>query len=123
MVSLLNKSIGTLAYGFVLCLSLSNGTQADEYRNFDPCAQIPGRPLNPVKCSEKTQQGIHTITGEILHMNGAHLLVKKTDGEEVLLRTDLTTQVGGQIRPGDRIEAKVNAVEGETHVLSINTAQ
>ena len=61
--------------------------------------------------------------GEILHINGANLLVKKTDGEEVLLRTDLTTQVGGQISPGDRIEAKVNAVEGETHVLSINKAQ
>ena len=44
-------------------------------------------------------------------MNGANLLVKKTDGEEVLLRTDLNTQVGGQISPGDRIEAEVNAVE------------
>ena len=120
MVSLLNKSIGTVAYGFVLCLSLSNITQADEYRNFDPCAQIPGRQLNPTKCSEKTQQGIHTITGEILHMKGANLLVKKTDGEEVLLRIDLTTHMSGQISPGNRIEASVNEVEGETHVLSLN---
>ena len=123
MVSILNKSIGTVAYGFVLCLSLSNRAQADEYINYDPCAQIPGRQPNPAKCSEKTQQGIHTITGEILHMNGTNLLVKKTGGEEVLLRIDLYTQLGGQIRLGSRIEAKVYAVEGETHVLSIRSAQ
>jgi hypothetical protein len=123
MVSILNKSIGKVAYGFVLCLSLSNSTQADEYKDYDPCAQIPGRQLNPEKCSEKPQQGIHTITGEILHINGANLLVKKTDGEEVLLRIDLNTQLGGQISPGNRIEAKVNAVESETHVLSIRLAQ
>lgn len=123
MVTLVNKCIATVAYGFLLGLSLSTDTQADEYRVYDPCAQIPGRQLNPEKCREKPEQGIHTITGEILHMNGANLLVKKTDGEEVLLRTDLNTQVGGQISPGDRIEAKVNAVEGETHVLSIRLAQ
>ena len=120
LVTILNKSIGTVASGVVLCLSLSHGTQAEEYKNFDPCAQIPGRPLNPVKCREKTQQGIHTITGEILHMNGANLLVKKTNGEEVLLRIDLNTQLDGQISTGNRIEANVNAVEGETYVLSLN---
>jgi hypothetical protein len=97
--------------------------QADEYRNFDPCAQIPGRQPNLVKCGKKTQQGIHTITGEILHMNGANLLVKKTDGDEVLLRIDLSTQLGGQISLGHRIEAKVNELEGEKHVLSISKAQ
>jgi hypothetical protein len=123
MVSILHKSIGMVAYGFVLCLSLSDRTQAGEYRNFDPCAQIPGLQPNPEKCGEKTQQGVHTITGEILHMNGANLLVKRTDGEEVLLRVDLNTQLSGQIRPGSRIEAKVNGAEGEKHVLSIKTAQ
>jgi hypothetical protein len=42
-------------------------------------------PSNAVKCSEKPQRGIHTITGEIWHVKGANLLIKKTDGEEVLL--------------------------------------
>ena len=123
MVSIFSKSIGTVAYGFVLCLSLSKGAQADEYINYDPRALIPGRQLNPAKCSEKTQQGIHTITGEILHMNSANILVIKTGGEEVLLRIDLNTQLGGQIKPGSRIEAKVNEVEGENYALSINKAQ
>jgi hypothetical protein len=122
MVSILNKSISTGAYGFVLCLSLSNVTQADEYRTFNPCAEIPGHQLNPVKCDENSQPGIHSITGEILHMNGANLLLKKTDGEEVLLRIDLSTQLSGRISPGNRIEANVNEAEGEKHVLSINRA-
>ena len=114
------KINGVVSCGVVLCLSLSNITQADEYKNFDPCAQIPGRQPNPVKCSEKPDQGIHTITGEILHMKGANLLVKKTDGEEVLLRIDLSTHMSGQISPGNRIEASVNEVEGEKYVLSLN---
>ncbi len=117
------KIVGVISCSVVVCLSLSTVTQADEYRNFDRCPQIPGRQLNSVKCSEKTQQGIHTITGEILHMNSANILVIKTGGEEVLLRIDLNTQLGGQIRSGSRIEAKVNEVEGENYALSINKAQ
>ena len=114
------KIIGVVVYQLVLCLSLSNATQADEYRKFDLCAEIPGRQPDPVKCGEKPQLGLHTITGEILHMNGANLLVKKTNGEEVLLHIDLSTQMKGQISPGNRIEASVNDVEGEKHVLSLN---
>jgi hypothetical protein len=112
--------LGLVSCGVVLWLNLSYVSQADEYRSFDPCAQIPGRQPNPAKCSEKPQQGIHTITGEILHVKGANLLVKKTDGKEVLLRIDLSTQMSGQINPGTHIEARVNEVEGETHVLSLS---
>lgn len=119
MVAIL-KIIGVVSCTVVLCLSLSHITQADEYKKFDPCAQIPGRQPNPVKCGEKPQQGIHTIKGEILHMNGANLLLKKTNGEEVLLRIDLSTQMSGQISQGNHIEASVNEVEGEKYVLSLN---
>lgn len=114
------KISGVVLYHLALCLSLSNVTQADEYRKFDPCAEIPGRQPDPMKCGEKPQQGLHTITGEVLHMNGANLLLKKTNGEEVLLHIDLSTQMKGQISPGSRIEASVNEVEGEKHVLSLN---
>jgi hypothetical protein len=120
MVSI-QKIIGviSLSYGLVLWLCLFN-TQADEYRMFDLCAEIPGRQPDPVKCGEKPQQGLHTITGEILHINGANLLLKKTNGEEVLLHIDLSTQMKGQISPGNRIDATVNEAEGEKHVLSLN---
>jgi hypothetical protein len=123
MVTTPSMSISMVSCGFMLCLSLSNITQADEYRNYDPCAEIPGLQPNPMKCGEKTQRGIHIIVGEILHMKGTNLLVKQTDGEEVLLRIDLYTQLDGQIRPGNRIVAKVNGVECEKHVLSINKTQ
>ncbi|MEO7861603.1 MAG: hypothetical protein ABIU05_14430 [Nitrospirales bacterium] len=114
------KITRVVLYHLMLCLSLSNVTQADEYRKFDLCAEIPGRQPDPVKCGEKPQLGLHTLTGEVLHMNGANLLVKKTNGEEVLLHIDLSTQMKGQISPGTRIEASVNEIEGEKHVLSLN---
>ena len=119
MVSI-QKIIGVVSCDLVLCMSLSIAAQADEYRKFDPCAEIPGRQPDLVKCGEKPQQGLHTLTGEILHMNGANLLLKKTNGEEVLLHIDLSTQMKGRISPGNRIEASVNEVEGEKHVLSLN---
>jgi hypothetical protein len=37
-----------------------------------------------VKCDKERQQGIHTIRGEGLHMNGERLLVKQADGEEAI---------------------------------------
>ncbi|HEY6262926.1 MAG TPA: hypothetical protein VIW47_15125 [Nitrospiraceae bacterium] len=76
-----------------------------------------------MKCDAEPQQGIRTITGEILHINGGNLLVKQSDGEEVILRIDLSTQTGIHLAPGIRIDAKVNKVEGETHALSIAQAQ
>ena len=53
-------------------------------------------------------------------MNGANLLLKKTNREEVLLRVDLTTQMSGRLSPGNHIEASVNEVEGQKHALSLN---
>ena len=55
---------------------------------------------------------------EVLPINGARLLVKQTDGEEAIYQIELSTQISGDIRPGNRIEAKVNEVVGERHALS-----
>ena len=41
------------------------------------------------------------------------------DGREVRLHTDKTTQMMGEIKKGERIEAKVN---NENHALSIRKA-
>ena len=123
MVATPSISIGMISCGFILCLSLSNVTQADEYRKYDPCAKIPGRQPNPVKCDEHPQKGIHTITGEVLHINGANLLVKQSNGEEVISRIDLSTKIGRHITTGSHIEAKVNEVEGERHALSIRSVR
>jgi hypothetical protein len=42
------------------------------------------------------------------------------DGKEVRLHTDKTTQMMGEIKKGDRIEAKVN---DQNHALSIRSAR
>ena len=79
---LFQKNIGVVLYHLVLCLSLPIATQADEYKKFDSCAEIPGRQPDPVKCGEKPQQGLHTITGEILQL-WRHLN-KLEDAERIL---------------------------------------
>ena len=50
------------------------------------------------KCGAGKQQGIRTITGEVLPINGTRLLVKHTDGEEVIDQINLSTKIGGGIR-------------------------
>ena len=75
------------------------------------------------KCGAGKQQGVRTITGEVLHINGTRLLVKQTDGEEVIYQINLSTKISGDIRPGNRIQAKVNEVEGERLVISIDLAR
>ena len=123
MITVSPKNIRILSCGFMLCLSLSESTQADEYRKYDPCAEIPGKQSNPGKCGEKPEKGLHIITGEVLHINSTNLLVKQSNGEEVVFRIDLSTQINGRITPGSHIEAKVNEIGGERHALSIRPAQ
>ena len=115
------KIIGIISGGFVLCLSLSDVSQARHNRGTDPCLDRKAPGIE--KCGAEMREGIRTIRGEVLHINGARLLVKQSDGEEVIYQIDLSTQIGGDIRPGNRIEAKVNEVEGERHAISINLAR
>jgi hypothetical protein len=61
-----------------------------------------------------------TITGELVRVEYGDYFVKGQDGKEVHLTTDKTTQMMGQIKKGDRIEAKVTA---QNHALSIRQAQ
>ena len=59
----------------------------------DPCGERPRGQPNLAKCDWEKKQGIRTITGEVLHINGARLLVKQVDGEEVILHIDPSTRV------------------------------
>ena len=63
--------------------------------------------------------GSHTIKGELLRVEPSSYFVKQYDGYQVSLHTDATTQMTGNIRTGDHIEAKVNA---QRHALSIRQA-
>jgi hypothetical protein len=65
-------------------------------------------------------KGAKTIKGEVLRVEyGGNYFVKGQDGKEVRLQTDQTTQMMGEIKTGDRIEAKVNQ---QNHALAIREA-
>jgi hypothetical protein len=64
--------------------------------------------------------GIHTIQGEVLHVEPSSYFVNQYDGSQVRLHIDETTQMTGRIGPGEHIEAKVN---NEHHALSIRSAK
>jgi hypothetical protein len=124
MVSTL-KVVSVLSGGVVQCLSLSNASQALEGVGPDPCAERKGGQPNLLRCSEETRQGIETIKGEVLRVDGDHFIVQRFDGKEVALRIEPTTHQNVAIQPGARIEAKVhnvkdvNEVRDQRRVLSI----
>jgi hypothetical protein len=114
------KIIGVMSCSVVLCLSLSNVTQATGSMGPDPCADRKGGEPNLVKCDEETRQGSHTIKGEVLRVEPSSYFVQQYDGDQVSVHTDATTQMTGNIRTRDHIEAKVNA---QSHALSIRQAK
>jgi len=63
--------------------------------------------------------GSHTIKGEVLRIEPSSYFVKQYDGDQVSVHTDATTQMTGNIRTRDHIQAKVNA---QSHALSIRQA-
>ena len=132
MVSI-TKVVGVLSCGFLLSLGLSNAAQAEH----------PPAPSDVMKTDSVTdRQGFQsdddkqknvddkkgsnsakdakTIKGELSRVEDGNYFVKVKDGKEVRLHTDKTTQMTGEIKKGDRIEAKVNK---ENHALSIRSAK
>lgn len=98
------KVVGILSCGFLLCLGLSTAAhagQADE-------------------TGSSRLEGAKTITGELLRVEYGDYFVKGQDGKEVRLTTDKTTQIMGQLKKGDRIEAKMNE---QNHALLIRQTQ
>ena len=94
------KIIAFMSCSFVLFLSLSNVTQAaDKYRHIE--------------------QGVYTIKGKVLRVDGDDYLIKQSNGKEVKYRVDSGTEMSEPIGRGDRIEAKVREVNEETRVLSL----
>ena len=127
------KVVGVISCGFLLCLGLSNAAQAgntpgasdvmktdsvtdrqgfqsddDKQRNVDD------------KMGSNRADGAKTIKGELFRVEDGNYFVKVKDGKEVRLHTDKTTQMIGEIKKGDRIEAQVN---DQNHALSIRSAQ
>jgi len=101
MITML-KVVSVLSCGLLLCLGLSTAAYAGEADETGPSR------LERAK----------TITGELLRVEYGDYVVKEKDGKEVRLTTDKTTQMMGQLKKGDRIEAKVNE---QNHALLIRS--
>jgi len=75
--------------------------------------------VNDEKGSDRAKDA-KTITGELFRVKDGNYFVKVKDGKNVRLHTDQTTEMIGEIKKGDRIEAKVN---NQNHALSIRKAE
>ena len=116
----IEKIIGISSCSIMLCLSLSSTIQASENMELDSCADRKGVQSIPMKCDAGTRQGIETVKGEVLYMDGTMFYVQRFDGKEVNLRIDATTQMNGLIGRGDRIAATVSSMDDHKRVLSIH---
>jgi translation initiation factor IF-1 len=126
------KVVRVLSCGFVLCLGLSHAAQADnaasaadELKADQTDRRQGGQEAGEQQMNDKMEgsdsKGGKAITGEVLRVEGNdNYFVKGQDGKEVRLHTDKTTQMLGEIKKGDRIEAKVN---DQNHLLSIRSAR
>jgi len=122
------KVVGVLSCGFLLCLGLSNAAQAEhapapsDLMKTDAQSDRQGFQSDDDKqknAENNRAEGAKTIKGELFRVEDGNYFVKVKDGKEVRLHTDKTTQMMGEIKKGDRIEAKVN---DQNHALSIRSA-
>jgi len=124
------KVVGVLLCGLFLCLGLSNAAQAEhapapsDLMKTDAQSDRQGfqsdddKQMNEEMGSNRAK-GAKTIKGELSRVEDGNYFVKVKDGKQVRLHTDKTTQMMGEIKKGDRVEAKVN---DQHHALSIRSA-
>jgi len=120
------KIIGVMSCSVVLYLGLSHvaGAAAElglstGVEDTKSCTdKNVQREVGVMNCRAATQ-GIHTIKGEVLRVDGDSYLIKGYDGKEVSYRVDSGTEMSGSIRRGDSVEANVREVNDENRVLSL----
>ena len=61
-------------------------------------------------------QGVNIIHGDVVRVEGDNYFVKGPDGKEISLHADNTTMKTNRIKPGDRVEVKVDQ---NNHALSL----
>jgi translation initiation factor IF-1 len=61
-------------------------------------------------------QGVYSIQGDVVRVEGDNYFVKGQDGKEISLHADNTTMKTDKIKPGDRVEVKIDE---NNHALSM----
>ena len=96
------KVVGVLSCGFLLGLGLSTAVHAGD------------------ETGASRLERATTIKGDLVRVEYGDYFVKGQDGKEVRLTTDKKTQMMGQLKKGDRIEAKVT---DQNHALVIRQVE
>jgi len=120
----ISKVVSLLSCAFLFGLGLSNAALAtenslatDETTAQQYSEREGSRPL--VKKDANTLSGVQTMKGEVLRLEGNQYVVKRSDGKQVSLHVDDTTQVMRTFTPGEWIEAKVTQENNGHHAVSI----
>src|SRR5437868_3752425 len=102
----ISKVVSLLSCPLLLGLGLSNAALAIENSLATDDTNAPrhseregSRPL--VKKDAHTLIGVQTMKGEVLRMEGNQYVVKRSDGKQVALHVDDTTQVTRTFTPGE----------------------
>ena len=128
------KIVGVLLCGLLLCLGMSTAAQAEHSPSASDVMKTDSQSDSGLgfqsdddrqknvddKKGSTRAKGAKTIQGELVRVEDGNYFVKVKDGKEVRLHTDKTTQMIGEIKKGDRIEAKMN---DQNHALSLRSAQ
>ena len=96
------KILSVLSCGFLLGLGLSTAAHAGE------------------ETGASRLERTTTIKGDLVRVGYGEYFVKGQDGKEIRLTIDKKTQMMGQIKQGDRVEAKV---DDQNHALSIRQTE
>ena len=56
----------------------------------------------------KQTQGADVIQGQVVRVEGETYFLRGTDGKEMSLHADTTTMKIKEIKPGDRVEVKID---------------
>ena len=122
----ISRSINLISCAFLLGLGLSctalaieNSLATDETKIQQNSERKGGQP-GLFKQDADTRRGVHTIKGEVLRLEGDQYVVKRSDGRQVSLHIDETTQMTKTFAPGEWIEAKVIQYNDGHYALSIN---
>jgi hypothetical protein len=128
------KLVGVLLCGLLLCVGLPNAAQAEHSPSSSDVMKTDSQSdsglgfqsdddkqknVDDKKGSTRVEDA-KTIMGELVRVKAGNYFIKVKGGKEVRVHTDKKTQMIGEIKKGDRIEAKMN---DQNHALSIRSAQ
>ena len=97
----ITKVVSVLSCGVLLCLGLSQAAHAADEEG------------------ASRQEQATVIKGKLVSIDYEDYIIKEKDGKEVRVHINKKTQIMGQIKKGDRVEAKVDAKDNALLIRSL----